>query len=173
MRHRDKVTAKVLAGVLALLATVQPAFALYCSCDCVATADNCCQDACEHDKDLAPKCKSCKSGHCHGKLKKGIASKCPSRKKKSDDGLARKSLPIHPCQCPQGCDCHLRHVIRIGIVQHPEALTSLDLSEVSHVEAAGHECETISATASIYLTHHPAHERSALALCALLCRFAS
>jgi hypothetical protein len=173
MRFRDKMTAKVLAAVLALLATVQPAFALYCSCDCAATAEACGQDKLDPAESCTHQHNACKSGHCHGKSKKGCCSKCPTRKNNTDEGLARKSLPIHPCQCPQGCECHLRHVIRAGIVKSADAPICLDTWSVPLDFVAANPWKPISMNTAIHRIQRPPQERSALAVCALLCHFVS
>ena len=162
-----RTTVNRLAWVLALLAPLQPILALDCSCgsECSVTKTS---------NGGRPITKCSKShagcGHRH-------APPAHSSESKNGDAwgnLLCQWLPgCRPCECPQGCDCHLRHLTRLGILSAPATRVQKDLSGVP----LGQMQMAMPATAIALLDdscpRNLAREMPALAVCALLCRFAS
>ena len=162
---------KALVWVLVLLAPVQPVLALDCTCCCkiessVIKQPSCQQAVCNHHEHA-----SC--NHRHAEQPPAAPAVQNTDDLTSAQIAERRFSGCRPCNCPQDCGCHLRHATRLGILSVPAARVNKDLCGVP----VGHVSLFVSLPIQEQRTDtHPKNfcrETSALAICALLCRFAS
>ena len=171
MPMRATRAGKALVWVLALLAPAQPVLALDCSCCCKVVSSAVEQGSCKRSACHCQEHLSC--GHREAEQTPVATAVHDDHGQPSAIDAERRFSGCHPCNCPQDCGCHLRHATRLGILSAPAARVTRDLWSVP------------SANVSLCLTL-PMHEQqtdapprnfcreiSALAVCALLCRFAS
>jgi len=171
MPTRANTIGKLLVWVLALLAPVQPVLALDCSCLCKLTSSGLDQEKCQKPNLHSNEHTNC----CHHQSKRTSAATAVE----NDRGLASTQFaaPRHPgcrpCNCPDDCNCHLRHATRIGILATLVTRVSKDLCGVPLGQVMLSLLLPLHEQRADARPHNFSREISALAVCALLCRFAS
>jgi hypothetical protein len=162
---------KVLVWVLVLLAPVQPILALDCLCLCKLASNDADQEKCQKTELRSNEHASC----CHRCSNRASAATAVE----NGGGIAftrvaERRLPgCPPCDCPQDCNCHLRHATRIGILPTPVTRVSNDLCGIPLGNVALCLPLPVYEERTDARPHNFFRETSALAVCALLCRFAS
>ncbi len=165
-----RTTRKVLVWVLVLLAPVQPVLALDCLCVCNLASNGVAQEKRqkrEHNSDEQTSC-------CHHhKCRISAATAVENKHNTASTHVAAPPLPgCRPCDCPQDCNCHLRHATRLGILASTVTRVSKDLCGVPLGNVALCLPLSVHEERTDASPHNFSRETSALAVCALLCRFA-
>ena len=162
---------KAPVWVLVLLAPVQPVLAIDCSCCCriadTATKPRSCQRTeCPCEKPAA-------CSHRHVEPSAAATGVQGNHEQSSEHEGARRPAGSCPCSCPQDCGCHLRHATRLGILSSP-ATQVINHSGCASVGAIIPRL-LIGIDEQLATKRHQNFfcETSALAICALLCRFSS
>ena len=171
MPSRASTIGKMLVWVLALLAPLQPVLALDCSCLCKLAYNGCDQKKCQKPEHHSNEHTSCCHHHSN---RTSPATAVEDDHGKTSKHFADTRLPgCRPCNCPQDCNCHLRHATRIGILTTPVTRIGKDLCGVPLEQITlGLPLPIHEQLADAYPQNF-CRETSALAVCALLCRFAS
>lgn len=171
MPMRATKAGKALVWVLALLAPAQPVLALDCSCCCKVVSSAGDQHACKRASCPCQEHVSC--GHREAEQTPDATATHDDHDQPGNTDAERRFSGYHPCNCPQDCGCHLRHATRLGILSAPAARVTKDLCSVPLAYVSlrftlpMHEQQTDAPPRNF------CREISALAVCALLCRFAS
>lgn len=159
-----------LVWVLVLLAPVQPVLALECSCVCKLAGSSLCQETCQEPENHSHEGTGC----CHHHKNKTVATTAVEK----DHNTASTHVadpPLsgcQPCNCPQDCNCHLRHATRIGILATSVTRVSKDLCGIPLGNVDLCPLLSVHEERTDARPHNFFRETSALAVCALLCRFA-
>jgi hypothetical protein len=166
-----KQFAKLVIWLLAGTIPAQPVLSLDCACHC-------------HTCDVAECCDSTPGSACPSRGERGSHS-CDSHHRKSNatnsSGLTASqthasvtvlALGLRPCQCPADCDCHLKHEARAAVVESTKVKLDLTLATICFATPALALPGTDSSLACRGSRCAPS-ERSALEICAHLCRFTS
>lgn len=154
---------KLLSWVLVLLAPLQPVLALDCSCSCKTDA-KCAEKACKHEGATPAKTGRC--GHSHRHVVK------KSERPAKETRLA--CIPgCRPCHCPSDCDCHLRHANHLGSTTRAATRPAKDVAKIPLPPVTIQSDTANRGIALCPVWYSATRETSALATCALLCRFAS
>jgi hypothetical protein len=171
MPMRASAIGKLLVWVLALLAPLQPILALDCSCCCKVASSAIKQGTCQRAEGHCKEHASCDHRHTERPLSETAVEN--DRGTASSLGADPPLPGCRPCNCPQDCNCHVRHATRIGILTTHVARIGKDACGVPLGQI------TLGLLLPLYeqranaRPHHFSRETSALAVCALLCRFAS
>ena len=171
MPARVRTIGNVLVWVLVLLAPMQPVLALDCSCCCKIASKATKQRSCQRAECHCQENTSC--GHREVEQPPAAATAQNDHDQTAAIAAERRFSGCRPCNCPQDCGCHLRHATRIGILSAPAARITKDLCSVP----VGYASLRFTLLIREHLTdaspRNFCREISALAVCALLCRFAS
>jgi len=169
MRTFARTIRAVLVCVLALLASVQPILTLGCQCTCKLPASSI-----ENDESSASDCGARCGGKCQCHQARSTAST------KADEDAANRATVLgdwlpdcRPCSCPKDCNCHLRHLTRLGISPASRAQINKDLDGAALPPVARSFPPALDSIAIDGRQLDFPRETSALAVCARLCRFAS
>ncbi len=160
----------VLVWVLVLLAPVQPVLALDCSCICKLAGNRFDQEECQK-----PECHSHEhtNGCHHHKNRTSTATATENEHNTAPTHVADSPRPpCRTCDCPQDCNCHLRHATRIGILATSVTRVNKDLCGVPLANVDLCPLLSVHEERTDARPHNFFRETSALAVCALLCRFA-
>jgi hypothetical protein len=163
-----RLSAKALIWLLAAIVPAQPVLSLDCACHCRPHAE-CSDDQCQRHDGHAHA-----HGHCHaGHEQDGAHSTCeePCVEEQSTTSWGLIWIGIRPCQCPSDCDCQLGHEVRAGIVSSSEDQPRVSSAVAFHFGHAPDGARESTVPATFLFVRHTAHERTALEICAHLCRF--
>ena len=163
--------AKALLWLLALLVPAQPVFALDCSCNCQAVRDNACDEASNRSGPPSLRQGASKPCRCCQSQQTSSAGRKVAIAEQSSPWPALVSCGIRPCQCPVDCDCHFRHDFCAGITETEKAQSHCELVAPVFVGTIVDGAFAATGTMTSLSLRHSAHERTALEICAHLCRF--
>lgn len=166
MRSFNKLSANGLMWLLAALVAAHPAFSLDCSCQCGdAQAGSCHEECGEHGAHAHRNCDASASC-CHVDLD------CQHSSVDVPWDCSRLlSLGIRPCHCPDDCNCQLRHEVRIGIVSPAKGANVGKPAAIPQQRSVADGARKSVAAAKPLCTRNPPQKRTALEICAHLCRF--
>lgn len=167
MRSITKLSVNGLIWLLASLAPAQPVLSQDCSCHFDDAQAESCREKCGHHGAHAHGCNDASLDDCQDDLEcKHIFVDEPFHCSRL------MSLGIRPCQCPSDCNCQLRHEVRIGIISAAKEPTRADNAAAPHQVSASDSARASIATAKPFCTRNSPQKRTALEICAHLCRFA-
>lgn len=173
MHLAQRQLAKALVWLLAAIVPAQPVLSLDCSCNCPANEQGCCHDESDPTDDHSHCRKPAKCGH--EPCSERESPSCHEEDVSALDvaALSPSSPGIRPCNCPDGCDCQVRHDIRPGIVGPSKVQIDCDLTVAALDRPISNGAIEVVVSTSFLSTRHSVLERTALEICAHLCRFAS
>jgi hypothetical protein len=168
MWSASKLFAKTLCLLLALLVAGRPVFATQCSCEC--SVEEHCDYDCDHDQNSYREHDAATHHHnCHHHDHQ--TTEQPRDEQSHVNSQLQGSTGVHPCQCPDGCECHLQHA---ALQQVAYVTTTSDfVSQVLWLPTCMPTWPQV-ATGFDFDSPHQATSRyaiSASVLCTRLCRF--
>lgn len=168
MNSVARLSTKALIWLLAAMVPVQPVLSLDCSCHCQPHAE-CRHDQCQQFDGHAHAHRHCHAAHEDDGTLANCEGSCVEEQSSSSWGLDWTG--IRPCQCPRDCDCQLRHEVCEGIPNASKDRTCANPAVAPHDDYAANGARESTVAATVLFSRRTAHERTALELCAHLCRF--
>jgi hypothetical protein len=159
-----KLLGKALIWILAALMPAQSVLSWHCSCPCKANT-TCC-GKCDHAKDRTFSDPANMVHDLNSSDEEVSVDLQPST------GWELISIDIQPCHCDSECSCQLGHEPRIGIILTSPDQANGDLVKFQHHDHNTYDDRELTRALTSLSSPHIAHERTALEICAHLCRFA-